>query len=83
MNKINYELEGQLIQYQIIQKDYELFEVLTVLDDFEYELYFSEIVQERMRERLGEEIEIKVRIFGELLPSEKTGKIACFMSEVR
>lgn len=82
INKINYEMDGQLLQFQIIQKDYQMFEILAMLEDSEYQLYFTQNVVAKIKERMGNDVTVNARFFSHLIPSEKTGKIASFISEV-
>ena len=83
MNAINYETDGGIIQYQIIQKEYRQFYVMMVIDEMDEEFFMIQMVQERMKQCLGEDIEIVIHVYSKLLPLETTGKLACFVSEVK
>lgn len=82
IHRINYLMDGGIIQYQIRQKNYQQFVVLLVLEEKEY---FKEIefrIEEKFRERLGKETQVDLILSDMLLPTEKTGKLACFVSEL-
>lgn len=82
MNAINEETDGGMIQYQIIQKDFKQFIVFVVMDESDYDSIVTQMIQERMKHRLGNDVEVIVNILSELIPSERTGKLACFMSDI-
>lgn len=82
MNAMNYEIDGEIIQYQIVQKAYKQFVVMLVIDDTEFSSTVVQMIQERMKQRFGADVEIMVKVCTKLLPSEKTGKLSCFISEV-
>lgn len=79
---INYETDGGILQYQIIQNHYKKFTVKLVLDEPDCATGIIGLIMERMSQRLGNDAEITVNIFSELLPAERTGKLASFISEV-
>ncbi len=82
IHKLNYETDGGIMQYQIIQEDYKQFVVMLVMEE-EYVMQVRSVIKRKFRERLGEEIEVSVRLFNALLPEERTGKLACFISNVK
>ncbi|MCM1235507.1 MAG: hypothetical protein NC489_35860 [Ruminococcus flavefaciens] len=81
IHQANYEMDGQIVQYQIIQQDFDSFEVILMLDETEVLPVLSEYVIKRFREKLGE-VEIVVHLSDGLIPSERTGKLADFVSNV-
>lgn len=82
MNEVNYEMDGEILQYQIIQKAYDMFLFMITMEEMDYASNIEEVIRERMLQRLGAETEIVVQILEELLPDEKTGKLACFQCEI-
>lgn len=79
IHQANYEMDGQIVQYQIIQHDFDTFEVVLMLDETEVLPVLSEYVIKRFREKLGE-VEVVVHLTDGLIPSERTGKLADFVS---
>lgn len=82
VHQVNYEMDGQIIQYQIIQQDYDCFEIILVLDEKDAFAEISEYLKRCFWEKLGKGAEIDVQLSDSLLPSEKTGKLADFISNV-
>lgn len=82
VHQINYETDGEIIQYRVIQKDYRQFEVILVLEEAEAFAEIAEYITERFHEKLGEDTEVAVHVSERLLPSDKTGKLAEFITEM-
>ena len=82
IDKINLALEQAVIQYQIIQKDYHEFDVYLVVDaeeetDMIQQLFIQNYEQYQERSRFH------FFFVDNLYPSEKTGKLAWFVSNVK
>ncbi len=82
IHQANYETDGQIIQYQIVQRDYDYFEVILVLDEIEEFSMLSEYLVKQFQEKLGEGVEIVIHLSDCLIPSVQTGKLADFVSDV-
>lgn len=82
IHQANYEMDGLIIQYQIVQREFDCFEIRLVLEEQESFLEIAEYLKRRFREKLGDEYQIEIHLSDVLLPSAKTGKLADFVSEV-
>lgn len=82
VHQLNYETDGQIIQYRVIQKDYKRFEVVLVLDESEAFEELAEYITEQFRKKMGEDTEVAICLSDRLLPSDQTGKLAEFISEM-
>ena len=82
VERINLLMERPILQYQIVQEDYEYFLIYIVLDDEED----AQSVEE-MFKRLAKDYHIKGKLdfffVDYLFPSEKTGKLAWFCSKMK
>lgn len=82
IHQANYEMDGLIIQYQIVQRAYDRFEIRLVLEEQDHFLEIEEYLKWRFQEKLGDESQVEIRFSDVLLPSAKTGKLADFVSEV-
>lgn len=82
INAINYEIAGGIIQYQIVQKNYNYFTVFLVLEESGDKDSIVVTMVERLQSRFGENIKFIIKILEEVLPDANTGKLACFICEV-
>lgn len=82
IDQINLTLEQAVLQYQIIQVDYNKFEVYLVLDDEENKFAVQDLFVNYFR---NFQLESNFNFFfvDYLYPSEKTGKLAWFISKVK
>ncbi len=80
VQQLNYSLEGMILQYQIVQKEYDAFLVRLVLEGKGVEKEICEVLQERFSKRLQYLVQLTVEYMTKLLPAHQTGKLACFMS---
>lgn len=82
VDKINLSLQQAILQYQIIQTDYEEFEVYIVIneeeDDLEIQTMFVTFYEKYQRKS-----KFTFYFVDYLYPSEKTGKLAWFVSKVK
>lgn len=76
---LNYGLEGMIIQYQIEQKDYDRFLVRLVLEEGQEE-EIHRVLQEGFSDRLKHPVQVAVEYVEGILPAQRTGKLACFIS---
>lgn len=82
MSEVNLLSDNQMIQFQVIQKDYDLFDMNLVVDK-EYQKEATEtLILQMVRGRIDEKIQIRFHYFETLLPDMITGKIAVFISEL-
>lgn len=82
IHQANYETDGQILQYQIIQRDYDCFELTLVLDEIGGFIEIMQYLENRFREKLGANIEFVIHLVDCLIPSEKTGKLSDFISDM-
>lgn len=82
IDKINLALQQAVLQYQIIQTDYREFEVYLVIEDEEDAWEIQKLFVEYY-EMHRERSRFEFFFVDYLYPSEKTGKLAWFISEVR
>lgn len=82
IHQLNCQTDGVVIQYQIIQKDYETFTVTVVIEEKGFFDEIAEYISEGFRDRLEENIEVTVELADRLLPEEQTGKLAAFISKL-
>lgn len=83
IHRINFETDGIITQYQIIQEEYAKFLVTIVLEDSEFFDGIASQITERFEKRLGESVEVEVKMTKRILPKEQTGKLACFLSKIK
>lgn len=81
MDFVNNYMDGIVKQFQIIQKDYQIFEVKVVLEEecdtqMLTDLFCGAVLEKRLKEA-----QYHFRFYDRLLPEERTGKLACFISE--
>lgn len=82
IHAINYEIDGEILQFQIIQKKLQEFMVKLVIDSLEYRFEIAEMIKSCFYDRLGSNVEVIINVYKELLPDESTGKLASFICEV-
>lgn len=82
IHQANDEMDGLIIQYQIVQREFDYFDIRLVLEEEESFLEIAALLKSRFREKMGDEIQIEIHLSNVLLPSAKTGKLADFISEV-
>lgn len=82
LSEVNALTENHIIQFQVIQKEYELFEVNIVPDKDYLKNVAEELIVEKIRRRINEKIQISFRYFDTLLPDMITGKIAVFVCQI-
>lgn len=80
INMINLELQQVIMQYQIVQIDYKEFEVYLVINDKEASSSIVELFI-KCYEKYQERSIFKFFFVDYLYPSEKTGKLAWFISK--
>lgn len=82
LSEVNALTENQIIQFQVIQKEYELFEV-NIIPDKEYSKDVAEkLIVEKIRRWINEKIQISFKYYETLLPDMITGKIAVFVCQI-
>lgn len=74
---------NQIVQYQIIQKDFDFFVIHIVADQEYHYKKTEELIQEMIQERMGRETQLEFHYFETLLPDMITGKIAVFVSQMK
>ena len=82
---INYQYDGCIIQYKIVQEDYDRFTYLIVLGEEcpeELKRTISEKLQHDLQVRIGKECTCDVIYKKNILPEEETGKCKVFVSNV-
>lgn len=82
IHHLNYLTDGGLLQYQICQKDYDEFDITLVIDEEEDFETLSWEIEREVRKELGEQTVIHFRKEMHILPAERTGKLACFVSDI-
>lgn len=82
IDKINLALQQAVIQYQIIQKDYNEFDVYLVIDEEEEMDMIQQLFLENY-EKYQEKSRFHFFFVNCLYPSEKTGKLAWFISNAK
>ncbi len=83
VHHVNLQIDGVIIQYQILQEDYEKFVVTLVMEEMEFFAMAARNIERGIRERAKEEVEVVVAASKELLPVERTGKLASFISKIK
>lgn len=81
MDYVNNYTDGIVKQFQIVQKDYQRFEVKVVLEEECDTQMLTELFGEAVMENRLKEAQYHFRFYDRLLPEERTGKLACFISE--
>ena len=82
VDKINLSLQQAILQYQIIQTDYEEFEVYIVINEKEDALEIQTMFV-TFYEKYQRKSKFTFYFVDYLYPSEKTGKLAWFVSKVK
>jgi len=80
LNHINHLTEGEILQYQIIQKGFTDFLVYVVLDDDYNEDIFDEIII-GFKKRLWRGVNVNIYLLEDFMNDYKTEKLACFIYE--
>ena len=83
---VNYQYEGCIMQYQIIQKDYDhfVFKLVLVEDECKEEMkeILPQMIARGVNQRMNVDCETDVWFEEEIFPEEKTGKCRIFRTEV-
>lgn len=82
LSEINNLTGDQIIQFQVIQKEYERFEINVVPDQGYGKEVTEELIIEKIRRRINQKIQIDFQYFETLLPDMITGKIAVFVCQI-
>lgn len=86
IHHINYQYDGCIIQYRIIQKDYYhfLFQVVLAEDDCNEEMqaWMTEVIAKEVNERIRENCKTDVCFIKDILPEEQMGKCRVFQTEI-
>lgn len=82
LSEVNTLIENQIVQFQVIQKEYDLFEVNIVPDKGYSKAVAEELIVKKIRRRINEKIQISFQYFETLLPDMITGKIAVFVCQI-
>lgn len=80
INEINNNLQGGIIQYQIIQEDYEVFSIKIVLEEHDSYDFICKEINKKFKKKLGD-IQIRIEQKNNIMPNSITGKLASFMWE--
>lgn len=80
INEINNKLQGEIIQYQIIQEDFEVFSIKVVLEEQDSFDFICKEINKKFKKKLGD-IQIKIEQKNNIMPNPITGKLASFMWE--
>jgi len=80
---VNTITDGMIKQFQVVQEEYTKFRVNIVLcdecDEKEVQkLFYGAILEERLKEA-----EYEFEFMDRMMPNERTGKLACFLSKVK
>lgn len=76
---INYREDGVILQYQIIQRDYDIFLFRLVLEDFAAKEEIERQVVSEVKNRFKGQAEAEFEFLEHLIPDERTGKLRCFI----
>lgn len=86
MHHINYQYDGCILQYQIVQTEYHhfLFRVVLAEDDCNEEMktLIAEVIAEEVNQRINAYCETDICFTKDILPEEQTGKCRVFRTEV-
>ncbi len=86
VHSINYQYDGCIMQYQIIQADYDYFVFKLVLaeDDSEEEMkdILPQLIARGVDERMNEDCVTDVQFEEDIFPEERTGKCRIFRTEI-
>lgn len=83
ISEINMLTGNHIIQFQIVQKEYTVFEINMVEDQKCQREQMEQRICELMRRRIKNELTIKFFYFNVLLPDIVTGKIAVFICDMK
>ncbi len=83
LSEINSLTGNQIIQFQVIQKEYEHFEINVVPDQGYRKEVTEALIVEKIRKRINQKMQVDFQYFGTLLPDMITGKIAVFVCEIK
>ena len=78
IQKINLQMDGAILQFQIIQKDWKSFDFYLVIEDEQDKRDIADILLDKVLAAMGDDTEIQIQYYDKLLPEKKTGKLACF-----
>ena len=81
VHTINYRADGVILQYQIIQKDFDTFLYKLVLEDLDAKEEIEKQVVSEIKNRFGKHAKIEFEFLEHLIPDEKTGKLRCFIKD--
>lgn len=81
IHRINHDIDGLILQYQIVQNTFTKFTFSLVIEEKEaYEFVRKNIIQQ-VKKRLKMDVQILVEFYENLLPEKVSGKLKCFYSE--
>lgn len=83
VEQINLQMDGEILQFQIVQKDWDEFVFHFVIEDIEMEWKISDLLLRAVRKSLGEQVEVAIQYHDQLMVNEKTGKLACFYCDIK
>ena len=78
IQKINLQMDGAILQFQIIQKDWKSFDFYLVIEDEQDKRDIADILLDKVLAAMGDDTEIQIQYYDKPLPEKKTGKLACF-----
>lgn len=81
IDNLNEEMDGMILQYQIIQKDFDRFLINIITEEEVFKEIEGEI-DRGIKKRLEDNVTVEVEWSEHLLPAEETGKLAVFRSEI-
>ena len=83
IQNLNYQYEGCILQYGIVQVDFDSFEFYLVIEDDEAEIkeILWRIIEDEVNQRIGGICKVAVKFVSKLLPEELTGKGKVFESK--
>lgn len=82
VQKINYEMDGEILQFQIVQKDWNVFIFHLVIEEKQMEQRIAERLYNELNCSIDDQTIIKIQFHDHLIPDKKTGKLACFYCEI-
>lgn len=75
--------EGVIKQYKVIQKEYDVFNVVIVIDEEYCVNQIKELVCDTLRDNLGVNVNVDFEVCDAIIPNEKTGKLKSFECEIK
>ena len=83
MDCVNDYMDSIVKQFQIVQKDYKIFDVKVVLEGKCNKQTLMKLFCGAILEKYLKEAKYQFRFYDRLLPEERTGKLACFICELK